>query len=238
MPNEKPGSSPQNPVSVDQLLREANVPTVKTAPPATPDKPSAPIPQGAMFRDKSGKMMYRYELDGKVIVLPKPYEQMSEQDYYNLPVTLYDQLPGRIPQNLTVTFKDPQWGGHWFNKSAKDARRIAEARSLGFVPAKLSDLQNYHIELTDQDGAVEQGDLVLMKCHKALLYLRYKESMDKAKRSGGVEHFKSEANTKLSPANIDKDPYYVAEQAKQEFQGVGPVFTAGDGGVLNPSQGR
>jgi hypothetical protein len=235
MPNDsKPGSSPQNPVSVDQLLREANVPTVKTAPVA-PEKPPVPIPQGAMFRDKGGKMLYRYEIDGRVHLLPKPYEQMKEQDYYNLPITLYDEMPGRIPQNLNVTFKDPQWAGYWFNKHAKDGRRVAEGRSMGFTPAKKEDLDKYCLELNDQDGAVEQGDLVLMKTHKVNLYLRLKESLDKAKRAGGVENFKTTAATGMNPANVAKDPYYIAEQAKQEYQGVGPVYDAGDGGVLIPT---
>lgn len=235
MPNDKPGSSPQNPVSVDQLLRDANVATVKSAPPQL-EKPSAPIPQGAVLRDKSGRMMYRYEVDGVVHLLPKPMEQMSEQDYYNLPITLMDMQPGRIPQNLTVTFKDPQWAGHWFNKNAKEGLRVAEARALGFQPAKKEDLDKYCLELNDQDGAVEQGDLVLMKTHKVSLYMRYKESMDRARLQGGVEGYKNKANAELSPANRAQDPYYVSEKAKQEFQGTGPLYDIDQAGVLNANR--
>jgi hypothetical protein len=189
-----------------------------------------------MFTDKSGKRMFRYEIDGNVHLLPKPIEQMSEDDFYRLPITLYDSQPGRIPQNLTVTFKDPQWAGHWFNKNAKEGMRVAEARALGFQPAKKEDLDKYCLELNDQDGAVEQGDLVLMKTHKAHLYLRYKESMDRAKLLGGTEGYKNKANSELNPANRQKDPYYVAPQATSEFTGLGPLYSADEGGVLNTSR--
>jgi hypothetical protein len=232
---EKPGSSPQNPVTVDQLLKDANVPVVSSAP-VNASKPPESIPQGAVLRDKSGRMMYRYEVDGNVVLLPKPVEQMKEQDYYDLPITLYDNQPGRIPQNLAVVFKDPQWAGHWFNKRAKEGLRVAEGRSLGFQPAKKEDLDKYYLELNDKDGAIEQGDLVLMKTSKVNLYLRYKQAMDKALLSGGVAGYKNRANELLNPANRAKDPYYVTTQATNELQGVAPVTSAGEAGILYPQR--
>jgi hypothetical protein len=232
---EKPGSSPQNPVTVDQLLKDANVPVVSSAP-VNASKPPESIPQGAVLRDKSGRMMYRYEVDGNIVLLPKPVEQMKEQDYYDLPITLYDNQPGRIPQNLAVVFKDPQWAGHWFNKRAKEGLRVAEARSLGFQPAKKEDLDKYYLELNDKDGAIEQGDLVLMKTSKVNLYMRYKQSMDKALQAGGVSGYKNKANEMLNPANRAQEPFYVAEQAKKEFQGAGPLFNIDQAGVLNANR--
>lgn len=214
-----PEKPPAETLTVDELLRRANVqPVAAPAPVAKPE----PIVNGA-FVDKGGRMMYRYEVNGEAVILPKPVEQMSEQDFYNLPISLYDNMPGRIPQNLSVKFKDPQWAGYWFNKSAKFGQRVSVARSLGYVPAKKEDLLEYSLELNDQDGAVEQHDLVLMKIHKAKLYMQYKQWSDKAKIMGGIEGYKNAANQSLNPSNREKDPYFFTPQATQEFQGVGPV---------------
>jgi hypothetical protein len=209
---------------IDQLLREANVPTAP-APQvkAAPAPVTSPPKNGAAFMDQSGRMMYRYEMNGEVIILPKPVEQMKEQDFYDLPISLYDSMPGRLPQDLTVKFKDPQWAGYWFNRKARDGSRIGTAKALGFEPVHKEDLEFYAPHLSDSDGSITNYDLVLFKIHKAKLFLKYKESIDKAKLLGGIEGYKQEANRSLSPANRQQSPYFHTPQAIQEFQGIGPV---------------
>lgn len=176
------------------------------------------------FMGQDGRTYYKYEIDGDQYILPKPIEEMKEQDFYDLSFPLIDSQVGRIPQNLTVTFKDPQWAGHWFNKKARDGARIGTARTLGFVPAKIEDLDMYWKGLNDKDGAVEDHDLVLMKVHKAKLYFKFAEAIKKAERDGGIEGYKNHALQSLeNPANRKREPFYLTRQATQEFQGVGPV---------------
>ena len=213
--------------SVDELIKNHKVPVVaanvpaRTSITADKDKPA----NGAAFRGQDGRMMYRYNLNGETIILPKPVEQMSEQDFYNLPITSIGPVTGRIPQNLNVKFKDPQWAGYWFNRSAKDGMRIGVARSLGFVPAKLDDIEKMGAALLDQNGAVEQNDLVLMKVHKAKLYMRYKEAIDAAKQQGSIGGYKNAAISYVQQGggDISKGQYYHTPQAINEFQGLGPV---------------
>jgi hypothetical protein len=206
--------------SIDQLVKDAKVNVVAAPPPAPEKKPIA-----GQFTGKDGRTLWRYDLHGETVILPKPLEQMSEQDFYNLPVSLYDSTPGRVPQNLTVTFRDPQWAGYWFNKKAGSGARVSTARSLGYVPAKREDVEIVDAGLNDADGAIEQHDLVLMKIHKAKLFLKYKEWIDKAKLLGGIESYKNRADAFVQQAggDLDKGQYYLTPQAKQEFQGLGPV---------------
>jgi hypothetical protein len=177
------------------------------------------------FMGQDGRTYYKYLPEGdngEVIVTPKPIEQMSEQDFYDMPISLFDGMAGRIPQNLTVTFKDPQWAGQWFNKKAGDGARVGVARSLGFVPAKKEDLQSYFAGLNDRDGAVEQHDLVLMKIHKAKLYLKYAEWIALAKKRGSINRYKDEATNSM-PAGAKRDlvGFYHTPQALNEIQGLG-----------------
>lgn len=204
--------------NINDLLKAAQVPTV-----AAPVK--AKLPEGAFTSAQDGKTLYRYEIDGETVVLPKPIDKMTEQDFYNLPVSLFDTQPGRLPQNLTVKFKDPQWGGYWFNKTSGSGTRVSVARSLGYTPANKDDLEWYCLELNDADGAVEQGDLVLMKIHKAKLYMQYKQAIDLAKIKGSKERYKSDAENFVRQAggDLSKAGYFHTPQALQEFQGVGPV---------------
>jgi hypothetical protein len=208
-------------LTVDQLLKRANVQTV-SSPPAR-DAEKAPPQNGAFMRD--GKMFYRYDMDGDIIVTHKPIEQMTEQDFYDAPIEMMqDNSSGRLPANLTVRFKDPQYVGHWFNKKAGGGARIGTAHALNFVPAKKEDLEWCSKHLLDTDGAIEQGgDLVLFKIHKAQLFKYFKQSLEKAKKLGGIEGYKNKAQSTLSPANMDRSPYYFGPQATQEFQGIGPV---------------
>jgi hypothetical protein len=73
---------------------------------------------------------------------------------------------------------------------------------------------------------------VLMKIHKAKLYLYYKQALDRAKRDGSVQGYKQQANRVISLDKHGRDPYYVGAAAEQEFQGVGEVAPIGEGGKL------
>ena len=207
--------------SIDQLVKDAKV-NVVSEPPPQPDKKR---PAAGMFKDQSGREMWRYELDGEMVILPKPLEKMTEEDFYRLPISLYDSMPGRVPQNLTVKFKDPQWAGYWFNKKAGSGARVSTARSLGYLPAKREDIEVMDAGLDDSNGAVEQHDLVLMKIHKFRLYSKYAEWIAKAKVLGGIESYKNRADAYVQQAGGDlhKGQYYLTPQAKNEYQGLGPV---------------
>ncbi len=225
MPDDKPKT-----MSVEEVLKRANVPTANGPAPAAVKE--APAEDGAFMAN--GKMMYRYTFNGEVIVTPKPIENMTEQEFYDAAIPmLLDNSTGRLPANLTVRFKDPQYAGHWFNKAAGKSQRIGVARTLGFVPATKADLDWFSPELNDTDGALEQGgDLVLFKIHKAKLFMYFKQNLEKSRRQGGVEGYRAKANEGLNPANRSKDPFWVGPQATEEFTGVGPVVSAGDGGKL------
>lgn len=183
------------------------------------------------FLSGDGRTLYRYEIPGDgttgkekdVLILPKPMEEMKEQDYYDLPISLTETTFGRLPQNLTVEFKDPQWAGYWFNKKAGGGARVSVARTLGFVPAKIEDLKAWYSTVNDKDGAVEQHDLVLMKIHKAKLYGKYKQWMDMAKTKGSIGGYKSAAEDSLSPSVRENMDYYHTPQALREKQGLGAV---------------
>jgi hypothetical protein len=199
-----------------QLRSRRAAPSAHALDPKSLEHPNA-------FLAGDGRTLYRYEMDGQQFVFPKPIEEMKEQDFYDLSLSMQDNQPGRLPQNLTVTFKDPQWAGHWFNKKAGSGARVSVARSLGFVPAKIEDLESYFGGLNDKDGAVEDNDLVLMKIHKAKLYLRCAEWMNKAKKAGGVEAYRQKASVGLTPRDSQQEPYFLTPQATGEYQGVGPV---------------
>jgi len=237
MPNEpKPGDaeyeslkskvenlSPQKPqqaYSVDQLVADAKVNVVAAPPPAEKAKPKS-----GMFKGQDGRDYWRYDSNGETVVLPKKLEDMTEQDFYNLPISLYDSMPGRVPQNLTVKFRDPQWAGYWFNKKAGSGARVSTARSLGYLPAVREDVEVMDAGLDNTNGAIEQHDLVLMKIHKYKLYSQYAEWIAKAKLLGGIASYKNRADAFVQQAggDLDKGQYYLTPQAKQEFQGVGPV---------------
>ncbi len=218
MPKENPE---QKAYTVDELVKAANVNVVAAPPPQSEKKK----PAAGMFKGQDGRDYWRYDLDGEMVILPKPIEQMTEEDFYKLPPSLYDMQPGRLPQNLTVVFKDPQWAGYWFNKSAKNGVRVSVARSLGYVPATQDDCETIVAGLDPTTGAIEQHDLVLMKIHKAKLYRKYAEWIGMAKQRGGIESYKNAAESEVMShgGDLTKGRYYHTPQATQEFQGVGPV---------------
>jgi hypothetical protein len=207
--------------SVDDLVRQAKVNVVAAPPPVT----AKAKPAAGMFKGQDGREYWRYDLDGEMVILPKPIEKMTEEDFYKLPPSLYNMQAGRLPQNLTVVFKDPQWAGYWFNKSAKNGVRVSVARALGYVPATKEDCETIVAGLDDTTGAIEQHDLVLMKIHKAKLFMKYAEWINQAKLRGGIESYKNAAESEAMSrgGDLSKGQYYLTPQAKNEFQGLGPV---------------
>jgi hypothetical protein len=208
--------------NLDEALNAAGVKTVETLPAKTPDAPK-PEPQGGAYIHADGRTLYKYSLDGQTVILPKPLEQMSEEDFYQLPISLMDGQAGRLPQTLTVKFKDPQWAGHWFNRKAGDGRRVSEAKALGYVPASRDDCEWVAHSLNDEDGAIIDNDLVLMKIHKAKLYLQYKQWMDIARVKGGKASYLKTAEGALGAGGAGKVDHYFTPQAEKEYSGLGPV---------------
>lgn len=207
--------------SVDDLVKDAKVNVV-----AQPPAPTAKAkPQDGMFIAGDGRKLWRYTVDGETHVYPKPVEEMSEQDFYNLAPDFSKMTTGRLPSNLSAVFKDPQWAGYWFNKSARSGVRVSEARSMGFIPATQDDIEMIVAGLDSKDGAIEQHDLVLMKIHKAKLYSRYAALIAAAKAKGGIDSYKNLAENEVMShgGDISKGRYYHTPQAKEEFQGLGPV---------------
>src|ERR1700723_3462248 len=87
--------------NLGEVLAEAGIKTVDALPAKEPE-PKKEEPQGGAFMAGHGRMMYKYQWNGEAIVTPKPLEQMTEQDFYDLPVSLIGAEAGRLPQNLTV----------------------------------------------------------------------------------------------------------------------------------------
>jgi hypothetical protein len=178
------------------------------------------------FRADDGRWLHKYADSNSrsgYMILPKKVEDMSEEDFYAMPISLLDGQAGRIPQTLTVKFKDPQWAGRWFNRLAQNGRRVSEARALGYEPAHADDCEWLAHGTNDGDGAVIDNDLVLMKIHKAKLFLQYKEWMDLARVKGGQTSYKQEAENMVGGRGGDKVSHYLTPQATGEFHGLGPV---------------
>jgi len=222
---------PQEPkeltVNPEELLKRAQSASVSAAPqtgiPAHAPQSDVPNGDGA-FLGGDGRLLYRYTDDstGEVVILPKPLAQMKEQDWYSLPVSLADLSPGRLPQNLTVTARDPQWAFHWFNRKARDGQRVSEAKSLGFLPAHRDDCEMVSHSLNDEDGGVMDGDLVLMKIHKVKLYRKFAQWMEMAKVLGGKSSYLNKAESQIGGAGDGKVGYFFTPQSN-EPSGVGPV---------------
>jgi hypothetical protein len=211
-------------VDAEALLAAATSQTVSAAPSGIPaHAPGAEkSTNDGAFLAGDGRMMYKYTVDGETIVTPKPMDKMTEEDFYRLPVTLADMAPGRLPQNLTVIFRDPQWAGHWFNRKARDGQRVNEAKALGFVPATRDDCESVMQNLNDEDGAIMDGDLVLFKIHKAKLYRKYAQWMEMARTLGGKSSYMNRAESQVGGAGDGKVGYFFTPQSN-EFSGVGPV---------------
>jgi hypothetical protein len=216
MPNQD-----DKPYNIDDLIKQSKVQTVSTPPPVT----EKPKPHNGMFKGQDGRNLWRYEVDGETYIYPKPIEEMTEDDVYKLTPRFSDITAGRLPQNLNATFKDPQWAGYWFNKTARSGVRVQEARAMGFVPATRDDVKELVAGLDDANGAIEQHDVVLMKIHKAKLFGRYAQLISQAKARGGIERYKQAAENEVMAhgGDLTKGRYFHTPQATDEFQGLGPV---------------
>jgi hypothetical protein len=206
--------------NLGDALKEAGVKTVDAIP--APVKEAPEEAQGGAFLAGDGRMMYKYVSNGETIVTPKPLDQMSEEDFYALPISVTGAQAGRLPQNLTVKWRDPHIAGHWFNRKAADGRRVSEALALGYLPAKREDCEWVSSSLNDDDGAIIDNDLVLMKIRKDKLFLQYKQWMDIAKIKGGRDSYKQTAEGVVGATGGKVDHYFTA-QATKEYSGLGPV---------------
>lgn len=210
-------------VSLDDIMQQVESKTIPSLPQKPAEAKPAPDQNGKAFMASDGRMMYEYIVEGEKLITPKPIEEMTLEDFDRMAPTISDPQLGRIPQTLTVKFKDPQWAGHWFNRKAQDGRRISEARALGFVPAKREDCEWIAHSINDEDGAIMDNDLVLMKIHKAVLFAKYKQHMDMARIKGGKDSYKTQAEGSLPNGGADKVAVYYTPQAEREFSGLGPV---------------
>lgn len=219
------------PVSAEELLAGLKGKVTDAAPPvsASPEGVKQPgIQSGAFlhkYEDGSTATLFKYVIDGEVVITPKPIEQMTIEDYDRSPFSLASSSANKIPQDLTVMFKDKQWAGQWFNRSAKDGRRVQIARTLGFVPAKIEDCEWVSHSLNDADGGITDGDLVLFKIHKARLLAFSKGHMDEARRMGNKDTYLNQAAGAVPGNTAGKVSHYFTDQAKTEFAGLGPVVS-------------
>lgn len=185
--------------------------------------------------DDGVTLLYVYEMEGyPPVVTRKKLEELTFEDMAESNFSLYDNAPNRLPQNLTIEFKDPQWAGHWFNRKSRDGYRVDRAMNQlgGWQPAKRSDLKYCLKGLKDTDGAVEDGDLVLLKIPKWILFAQCKEWMDEARRRGGINRFAGEAAGPLSPRQQSKIDFYISDQAQQELSDMRDPFGSALGPVV------
>jgi hypothetical protein len=175
------------------------------------------------FMGGDGRYLHSYMVDGQKVILPKKQEEMTEDDWMGLSSTLHDPVSNRIPQNLTVKFRDPQWAGHWFQRTIKDGQSVRRARALGFEPAKKEDCDWLPQGLNDEDGAIIDGDLVLMKIHKIKLFQGFLAGyFREALQKGGKDGYRQSAENALG-GPTSKVSHYQAAQTANEFTGLGPI---------------
>ena len=213
------GSEPKG-LTRDELAAQLTGRTMNPAPIEEVSPQTVSAPKGGAFMAGDGRTLYKYVVGGETVILPKPIEQMSEQDFYNYLPSDIQAEAGRLPQNLTVKFRDPQWAGHWFNRKANQGQRVKEARAMGFIPATTDDCDWVPSEVNENDGAIIDNDLVLMKIHKALLFRKYKTWMDIAAQKGGKDSYMATAQANVGGS--EKVSHYFTPQSN-EFSGVGPV---------------
>ena len=216
-------------LSTDEVLTRVHSETTEPPEPPVPSaaEAQAELPkQGRKIMSQDGRTaVWEYtDVNGEKFVLPRPVDKMSIEEFTrSFKLSLNELMPGRLPQNLTVIFKDEQWAGHWFNCMARKGRRLADARGLGFIAVKAEELEAYMSELNDKDGCIRDDDLVLFKIHKAQLYLNAMRRMALAQRLGGKGQYMSTAENSLNGNGGDKVGYYYAPNVEKEFTGLGPI---------------
>ena len=99
-----PARTPQNSVDPNELLKNTPVNT-------SPVSPTVESPQAKTYIGQDGRTYYKYDVDGEVLVTTKPLEQMTEQDFYDLPVSAYEGQAGRIPEQPDCGFQGTAVGG-------------------------------------------------------------------------------------------------------------------------------
>ncbi len=219
-------------VSISDLLATAGVKASIPTPESIASEPvqgevKEPEVQGdkylGEFRGGDGRFLHKYILDGRQVVLPKKIEEMSDEEFLQVGSTLYDPTANRIPLNLTVKFRDKHIAGHWANRKAQDGKSVRRLQSMGFEVAKKEDCEWLPQGLNAEDGAVIDGDLVLMKIHKmkligGFLASYYREALEK----GGQKSYLQTAQGSIGgPTN--KVQHYQAAQTQHEFSGLGPI---------------
>lgn len=228
-----PDNTVKTPVpDLNKLLADAGVQGVKVVdqnPAKEPELPKEPVPDGTYlgaFRGGDGRYLHKYtdsnSRDGFVI-LPKKVEEMTEEDFMATAMTMSDPVANRVPLNLTVKWRDPQWAGYWAQRKVKDGQSVRRLQAMGFVTAKREDCEWLPQGIIVDDGEVTDGDLVLMKIPKVKLFSQflsayYREAMQK----GGKQGYTQEAHNALGqPTN--KVSHYAAAQTSNEFTGLGPI---------------
>lgn len=216
-----------NPVDINELLAASGASGIQSHPPsevktdkATPE----PAKDGYIgsFQDGSGRFMHSYLIDGRKVILPKKQEDMKDEDWMSLSSALYDPVSNRVPLNLTVKFRDPQWAGHWANRKAQDGKSIRRLQSLGFLTATKEDCEWVPQGLNTEDGGIVDGDLVLMKIHKMKLFMGFlKGYFDEAMQKGGKAGYKQTAEGAIGATH--QVSHYMAAQTNSEFTGLGPI---------------
>lgn len=84
---------------------------------------------------------------------------------------------------LDIKVKHPEYSYRWVNKQEQ---RQATMRALGFQLATLDDVDIPHTD-SFRDGAIQMGDVVLMKMQKATYFAALKNNLKKAIIMGSKE---------------------------------------------------
>jgi hypothetical protein len=213
-----PNHSNQKPASVQTVTQEEILASIAGAPTAESE-----IGVTEEKFQANGKTFYKIKMaDGTEIASPKPIGDMTLEDFERLPGAMSVDN-NKLPQELSVKFKEPHWAGHWFNCMAGEGKRVhMVARSLGFVPAKIEDLEWYSAGLNDGDGALRNGDLVLFKIHKMKLLQRQASAMNQARSYQDPKKYLTMAQSGM-PENKGKAEIYFRPEANNEPQGLGAV---------------
>jgi hypothetical protein len=110
----------------------------------------------------------------------KSIGDLTQDEFDRIPI----KLSARTTQGMTelsVIFKDPSMTGHWFNRKAKEGLRVQQAYMQGFTACTKADVEMCHATTSDENGSLVQGDLVLLKIPKIVLWSRQKDYQETAK---------------------------------------------------------